>query len=330
MSDLRLSIIIPFYNVETQISDCLDSVCRQDIPLSEYEIICINDASQDHSKDIVLEYMNRYPNIKLEEHTYNKKLGAARNTGRNVAKGRYLWNVDSDDMIAPNCLKSLLQICENNELDVLDFNFKRLTMGEVKETSSVKPSNGVVLGLEYLETLNSKKLSCLCSVWQKIIRREFLDENNIFSPEINFGEDIPYSFRALILSKRLLVIEDSPYIYRTNPISLTGSHTTFTASTLYERSILDSKLVNEIKAIVPRNYQNVRISIIETAKYLLSLLFQNICDLSVLEQSCLNKRCRKEFFNNFHIIHLLGHRSRLAYFMWLLGIKKFPFNVNNL
>ena len=78
--DLRLSIIIPFYNVERFISECLDSVFDQDIPLPEYEVICVNDGSPDHSRDIVLQYMERFPNLRLIEHEKNRKLGTARNT----------------------------------------------------------------------------------------------------------------------------------------------------------------------------------------------------------------------------------------------------------
>ena len=112
--ELRLSIIIPFYNVERFISECLDSVFDQDIPLSEYEVICVNDGSPDHSRDIVLQYMERFPNLHLIEHEKNKKLGAARNTGRTIAKGEYIWNVDSDDKIVPNCLSEMLKTCEEN------------------------------------------------------------------------------------------------------------------------------------------------------------------------------------------------------------------------
>ena len=109
MCDKRLSIIIPFYNVEQYIAQCLDSVYDQDIPENEYEVICVNDASPDASVDIVKRYQKEHSNLILIEHDRNKKLGAARNTGRKVAIGKYIWNVDSDDKIAPNCLNNLLK-----------------------------------------------------------------------------------------------------------------------------------------------------------------------------------------------------------------------------
>ena len=118
---IRLSIIIPFYNVEQYITQCLDSVYNQDIPEEEYEVICVNDASPDNSRDIVKEYQKNHKNLILVEHEVNKKLGAARNTGRRAAQGKYIWNVDSDDMIAPNCLREMLNMCEKSDLDVLIF-----------------------------------------------------------------------------------------------------------------------------------------------------------------------------------------------------------------
>ena len=65
---IRLSIIIPFYNVEKYIAECLDSVYNQDIPEEEYEVICVNDASPDNSRDIVLEYQKKHSNLILVEH----------------------------------------------------------------------------------------------------------------------------------------------------------------------------------------------------------------------------------------------------------------------
>ena len=96
---IRLSIIIPFYNVEQYIAQCLDSVYRQDIPEEEYEVICVDDCSQDGSLEIVKQYQKKHVNLILLKHEVNKKLGAARNTGFNTAKGNYIWHVDSDDKI---------------------------------------------------------------------------------------------------------------------------------------------------------------------------------------------------------------------------------------
>jgi len=112
MNMISLSFIVPFYNVEKYIGACLDSLYAQDISEEEYEVICVDDCSPDKSRDIVLKFQRKHDNLKLITHEENKCLGGARNTGINVAKGKYLWFVDSDDMIRPNCLKTLISLCE--------------------------------------------------------------------------------------------------------------------------------------------------------------------------------------------------------------------------
>ena len=84
----RLSIIMPFYGVERYIRQCLESVYQQDIPESEFEVICVNDCTPDHSEEIVLEFQQRHNNLVLIRHEVNKKLGAARNTGLKAASGK--------------------------------------------------------------------------------------------------------------------------------------------------------------------------------------------------------------------------------------------------
>ena len=109
---LRLSFIVPFYNVEPYIEECIRSLYNQDIPQEEYEVICVDDCSPDGSRAIVERLQKEYPTLKLLIHTENKRQGGARNTGMKVAQGIYIWFMDSDDYIKPNCLKDLLERAE--------------------------------------------------------------------------------------------------------------------------------------------------------------------------------------------------------------------------
>ena len=120
---LKLSIIIPVYNVEPYIAKCLDSCLHQDIPTDEYEIIVVNDGSPDNSVVIVKDYMQRYLNVRLVNRD-NGGLSAARNTGLKEAKGEYVWFVDSDDWIEPYVLKHLTDKAYKDKLDVLCFNLQ--------------------------------------------------------------------------------------------------------------------------------------------------------------------------------------------------------------
>ena len=321
---LRLSIIIPFYNVEQYIAECLESVYQQDIPEEEYEVICVNDGSPDRSRDIVLEYQKKHSNLVLVEHEVNKKLGAARNTGRAAAKGNYIWNVDSDDKIVTNCLGNLMRICEENELDVLDFGRSRFWEGKSTEMPNVKPTDGVILGLDYMEQLKSNELSRMCVVWRRVIRRAFLDENKIFSPEINMGEDVPYSFKVLMSAKRMMVIHDSCYLYRANPESLTGKQWKPSPKTLYEKCFVDSRLIYDVAMKVPKQYMNVRDSYFNTARYTLSQYEHYLSLMTSDERKEFRNKCRKAFFENGFVRDLLPKKRYAHYQLWLWGVKSLP------
>ena len=107
---LRLSFIVPFYNVEPYIEECIRSLYNQDIPWAEYEVICVDDCSPDGSRAIVERLQKAYPTLRLLKTPENLRQGGARNMGLDVAQGKYIWFVDSDDYIMPNCLKYMLNL----------------------------------------------------------------------------------------------------------------------------------------------------------------------------------------------------------------------------
>jgi len=319
---LRLSIIIPFYNVERFIAECLDSVFNQDIPLSEYEVICVNDGSPDHSRDIVLQYMERFPNLRLIEHERNKKLGAARNTGRTIAQGTYIWNVDSDDKIVPNCLSEMLRICEENDLDVLEF--RPVSFGKEGHYNlpAVPPIQNPISGLDYMDHLRTYELSQMSSVWRKMIRRSFLDENGIYSPEINYGEDVSYSFKVLISAKRFMCVSNICYMYRANPDALTGANWRPNAHSLYEKCFHNAKLINDVSACVPKKYVNVLRSIKDAAAYTLNQFPSFYRMMTKTDQTQFRKICHKDLFKNIFVFCLFSKKRSFSYLLWIIGVKE--------
>ena len=119
-SDYKVSVIVPVYNVEQYLSDCLESICRQ--TLKGIEIIVVNDGSTDNSLSIIKSFQQKYSNIKL----INKKnggLSSARNAGIDMAVGEYLFFVDSDDFITPDYVATLYGLCEkyNCKLAIADW-----------------------------------------------------------------------------------------------------------------------------------------------------------------------------------------------------------------
>ena len=129
---VRLSLILPCYNVENYIGACLDSLFRQDIPISEYEVICVNDCSTDNTKQVILDYIQKYPTIHLINHEINQTVGGARNTGLAAAQGSYVWFVDPDDMIVDNTLRELLKRAESPQWPLMS-----ITLSEMPRSSSL-------------------------------------------------------------------------------------------------------------------------------------------------------------------------------------------------
>lgn len=120
---IKLSIIVPVYNVAELIKKCVDSLLCQDIPSEEYEILLINDGSTDNSLQIIENLARKHSNIKV----YSKPNGgqsSARNWGLRHALGKYIWFVDSDDFIETNVLGKVLGKVEKDSLDVLCFSFE--------------------------------------------------------------------------------------------------------------------------------------------------------------------------------------------------------------
>ena len=106
---MKLSIVVPIYKVEPYLRKCVDSLLNQDLPTEDYEIILVDDGSPDCCGEICDEYASKYGNIRVI-HRENGGLSAARNSGIEIAQGKYIQFVDSDDYLEPNVLKTLVVV----------------------------------------------------------------------------------------------------------------------------------------------------------------------------------------------------------------------------
>lgn len=114
----KISIIVPVYKVEPYVEKCLQSLLNQDLPADDYEIICINDGSPDKSPEIIRGFAQKHSNVILLDQE-NKGVSAARNNGIEHATGEYLFFVDADDSLHPNCLNALYEHSKTNTIDLL-------------------------------------------------------------------------------------------------------------------------------------------------------------------------------------------------------------------
>ena len=220
---IKFSIIIPFYNVEQYIAQCLDSVYNQDIPEDEYEVICVNDASPDNSRDIVKEYQKKHKNLILVEHDVNKKVGGARNTGLQNAHGEYVWFIDSDDFIKSNVLHHIWNELNENKSNVICFNY--VIKDSHKEIVDRCFSKYAIYpkGLDFLVGLFGKGIIFnLGYVVRAIYSRQLLVDYKLqFPVGLSYGEDTTFMAEAIAYAKNVISIEDGIYYYRQNENSLT-------------------------------------------------------------------------------------------------------------
>ena len=227
---IRLSIIVPMFKVEQYVEECIRSLYRQDIPASEYEVICVDDCSPDNSAVIVERLQKEYPTLRLILNERNKKLGGARNTGLKEAQGKYIWFVDSDDMLKPNCLKQLVDAMDAGQDDYIHFNLVKLYPDghfAPEEHFDLAPIPMTGADMYFCKTI---RWQCQVSACQKIYRHEFLQQNNLYFIEDTMYEDNDYSMRVAAAATKCRHLDISPYIYRQVPTSTT--HSTVTVARL--------------------------------------------------------------------------------------------------
>lgn len=205
---IKVSVIVPVYNVEEYLQECLDSLVSQ--TLDEIEIICVNDGSTDNSLTLLNEYASKYPKIKVINRE-NGGLSAARNTGMKEAKGKYIGFVDSDDWVDYDFFEKLFMSAENNNASIAACGIVR-TKG--RKTRINISYNEEILYTDIQDKIKICNIPKYCYVWNKIYKREELEKNNIeFVEGINF-EDVRFTIRAVYFLKELVTVPETNYYYR--------------------------------------------------------------------------------------------------------------------
>lgn len=235
---LKLSFIVPFYNVEKYIGACLESLYAQDIPLDEYEVICVDDCSPDNSVQIVKEYQSRYSNLIIVQHEQNKGLGGARNTGLKHASGEYVWFIDSDDYIENYQISRLMNLCISNELDVLFFNYQRVDdMRNIIENGTVFEDEEVLTGNKFInKVFGNSFIYHLGYVWRCIFKTQYLIDNHLFFPEMEYWEDTEFFPKVILNANRVQSVKEIIYNYRVNSNSISGDYNKFKADRIFQFS----------------------------------------------------------------------------------------------
>lgn len=223
---MKVSIIIPVYNVSAYIERCIKSVINQ--TYQDIECILINDASPDDSATIAEHLITSYAGpiqFKILYHEHNKGVSAARNTGINIATGDYLYFLDSDDEITPDCIETLSRpILNNSTIEMVEGCYKVISIGNEKDSSEqflLRPqlefSSQKAVRTFYFSRQYENKLPV-----NKLVKRDFLLKNQLFfNIDLRWGEDDFWHFHYNKFLNHLYIIPDITYKYYKHPNSLT-------------------------------------------------------------------------------------------------------------
>ena len=219
---MDISVIVPIYNVEPWIETCMQSIIQQKF-LGTYEVILVDDCGTDQSVSLAVEKLQK-GNIEpvLLRHASNRGLSAARNTGMEVATGKYIFFVDSDDYISEDCLGRLFAKAEETKADV--------TVG------GCKTSQGKVFDSSFI------------TAWNKLYLRDFLQNNHIRFIEGLLHEDNPWSFEIACKTDKVVDIPDITYFYQVRDNSLQTDKDYTKHFNAYCQILIEySRIIKEVK-----------------------------------------------------------------------------------
>lgn len=215
--EIKVSVIVPVYNVEKYLARCLDSLINQ--TLKDIEIICINDGSSDSSSQILEKYSNNDTRITVINQE-NQGLSMARNNGIKQSNGKYLGFVDSDDWIDLDFFEKLYNAAEKHNCDIAAAGIIRLH--KFNKKFHLKFENETVTN-----DINKKFELCdvpeLSYVWNKIYKKEAFLKNGLIFEEGIFFEDVIMTPKILFYLGKLVTVPDTYYYYWRNPNSIVAT-----------------------------------------------------------------------------------------------------------
>ncbi|HNP17412.1 MAG TPA: glycosyltransferase family 2 protein [Fulvivirga sp.] len=219
MSKVTLSIIIPVYNVEKYILQCIESIYQSTntVYLQDFEVIVVDDCSPDSSILVIEECLNKYENIKLFTHEVNKGLGGARNTGIKNSKGKFVTFLDSDDFYFPHAIEKLIVCLKNTNKDsVLIFGFKSV-QDKIIKWQYIPNNINQITAKEALLQLSQDKITP--AAWNKVYPKNIVDKIH-FEPHIYY-EDLEFTPRAINKCTSVKFLPEALINYRLEGNSIT-------------------------------------------------------------------------------------------------------------
>lgn len=212
-----ISVIVPVYNVEPYLVECMDSLISQ--TYQNIEFICINDGSTDHSLDILHQYAVHDARIRVINKA-NEGYGKTVNRGLELASSPWIGIVESDDFVKSEMFEMLYAAVKDSDADLVKCNFYKYRENECKDISYSKEYPSRLFGKEFCPLEEPEIYDAHCSIWAGLYRKTFLDHYKIRFHETSGAsfQDISFQFKVLSSVKKMKLIEDALIYYRTDNI----------------------------------------------------------------------------------------------------------------
>ena len=279
-SKALVSVIIPVYNTEEYLEECLDSVCNQ--TLGDIEIICIDDASNDSSSEILERYARNDDRIILLKNKFNQGQSISRNKGLEIATGEYITFLDSDDLMEHSAYEKLYDFAHDYNHDMVVFDAVRFNDEGVEWKSVLHSKAGYDRVYIQTNVFEHKNLIYDTSI-SKFIKKDFLDENNFKFIENVLYEDLLFSMEVLCASKSLGVFPDVKYYWRVRY----GYKKSVTQSVSEVKNLKDRiTIINKTLDILNSNRRN---------KSLVNVYYLKLAEIDILQFINQLDSCSQEF-----------------------------------
>ena len=238
-SDLQLSIIVPVYNVEKFIRACMESIFKQGLDEKTFEVIIVNDGTQDRSMEVIQDFIEQHKNITVINQE-NQGLSMARNNGMAIARGKYILMPDSDDLLVENSVKPLLEKALETKADMVVADFLEMNDEQINHFTCPKQ---LELGASEMtgKELYLYQNHIISPVWRTLYRREFLNDNSLrFIPNTCF-EDTPFTNECYLKANLCIKTNVPIYIYRVGHSSI-SSPNAFTMKKAHDLCIVTARI----------------------------------------------------------------------------------------
>lgn len=232
----KVSVIVPIYNAERTLRRCVDSILKQDYP--DFELILVNDGSQDASAQIASEYAAADSRVRAITKE-NGGVSSARNLGLTLAGGEYVQFVDADDWLPLEAVKLLVREMEQRAPDLVVGDFFRVFEGTIGQKGSIE-KGGLISRRQYADEMMKSPADLYYGVlWNKLYRRSLIEQHHVrMEEQVAYGEDMIFNLEYLLHAETIAVLKAPVYYYIRVPGSLVEQHISLNGIMNMKRTVI--------------------------------------------------------------------------------------------